>query len=135
MNLEEIFIEERLTAYLLLLRITPNLKGYRYIKEGVKKILKDPSKKFNVKKRLYAELGEDFSKREELVDRSMRHAIDVCFKKKGISEFERETKIYFSDDKPATREVLSLLTEIIKFDCEKLKRDEKGYLDQWIELE
>ncbi len=109
-----LFLEERLTIYLLILKINPNLRGYFFFKEGVKKIVEDPSKKHNVNNRLYSELANEFKISQDLIDRAMRHAIDVSYKRGGIIDFEKRMKIDFSSDKPTPRELLCTMAEKVK---------------------
>lgn len=111
-----ILVEENLTIYLLVLKITPNLKGYDLIKEGVRKILQDSSKKHNMSQGLYFELAEDFGFDIDLVDRAMRNAIDVSYKRGGICDFERTYNIDFSSPKPTPKELICILSEKIVLD-------------------
>lgn len=121
-NYNEILVEEKLTIYLMVLKITPNLKGYDLIKEGVRKILQDPSKKHNVNQRLYLELANIFNFDMDLVDRAMRNAIEVSFKRGGIEDFERTFKIDFTSSKPSPRELICILSEKIMLDKNIAKR-------------
>ena len=130
MECEEIFIEEKIIAYLLILGINPSLKGFSYFKEGVKKIIKDPAKKFNVHKKLYKELSEG-NGRDELVDRAMRHAIEVSVKKNGIIEFEKRSHVCFSSLRPTPREFLSLLAETVMLDVREFRSSNSKILKYW----
>ena len=118
-------IEEDLTIYLLVLKITPNLKGYDLIKEGVKIILQDLSKKHHVNQRLYFELANSFDFDMDLVDKAMRNAIDVSYKRGGICDFEKSFHIDFSSQKPTPRELICILSEKIVLDLNNLKKRPK----------
>ena len=111
----KVFIEERLAVLLMILKISPNLRGYAFIKLGVKKIVADNSKKHNVSHRLYQELANDFQVGHENVDRAMRHAIEVSCKRKGTAEFKRRFQIDLMSDRPSPRELLCILAEKIVF--------------------
>lgn len=109
-------VEEKLTIYLLVLKITPNLKGYDLIKEGVRKILQDTSKKHNMNQRLYLELANAFNFDMDLVDKAMRNAVDVSYKRGGICDFEKGFNIDFSSPKPSPKELICILSEKIILD-------------------
>lgn len=128
MDSEKTFVEERLMISLMLLKIYPCLKGYVYIKEGVKRILQDSSLKYNLHRRLYKDLSSNFKESEELIDRGMRHAINTGIKRKGIPAFEKNTKFHFSDSRPTPRELLIILAESIRFEWNKIKHNTQDYI-------
>ena len=111
MNFERFILEKEIALYLLVLKISPSLKGYTYIMSGTCKIAQDMSKKHNVTNRLYNEISEEFKVNKNLIDRAMRHAIDVSIKRNGIADFERFSSFDFSSDKPTPRELLAILAE------------------------
>jgi len=106
-----ILIEEKLSIYLIMLKIFPNLKGYDFLKEGAKRIIFDKAKKVNVGIGLYNEIAQDYSIRQGAVDRSMRHCLDVSFKRKGILDFERAYCIKFSSIRPRPKELICILAQ------------------------
>lgn len=110
---EEIFIEERITVFLLLLKITPNLKGYSYLKCAIKKILENRAYKRNMSNGLYEVMAKEFGISKNLIDRSMRHAILVGCKRGGIEYFELRTGYSFSNERPTPREMICTLVEIL----------------------
>ena len=110
---DEVLLEEKITIYLLVLKIGPNLKGYTFIKEGTKKIVKDNSKKYKIRTGLYCEIAKENNVLPDLVDRAMRHAIGLSIKRGGIRDFEKTFDIEFSTDRPSPRELLCVLAEIV----------------------
>lgn len=108
--MKEYFIEIRLIVYLMLLKITPNLKGYTYFKEVVKRICIDRMKKYQMAE-LFKEVALSYHEKPSLLDRSLRHAIDVSYKRSGIADFERSMKIGFAGNKPTVRELICVLVE------------------------
>ncbi len=115
-KVEEYVLDRQLTIYLMVLKISPNLKGYSYIKSCIEKIYKDNSKKINVNKYLYPEVAKEFNVDKSLIDRSMRHAIEVSVKRDGIRDFERFASFEFDRDKPTPKDLISLLAEKAKLD-------------------
>ncbi|MBE7073921.1 MAG: hypothetical protein E7379_02385 [Clostridiales bacterium] len=114
-----LLIEEKLSMLLILLKIFPNLRGYELFKEGVKRIINDKDKKNNVGINLYQELADDYDLKLDLVDRAMRHCLDVSFKRNGIVDFEKNCCVRFSCVKPRPKEVLCLLAEKVVLDVSK----------------
>ena len=107
----DLLIEERLSLYMIMLKISPNLMGYDFFKEGAKRIIKAADMKCKVGVRLYNEIGNDCGVRQDIVDRALRHAIDVSYKRNGIYDFERIMHHRFSMVKPSPRELLCFLAE------------------------
>lgn len=112
----KMYMEEKLIVYLMYLKITPNLKGYTYIKEAVMRICQDNDKKNKMSNNLFKELSEEYGDKVSLLDRSLRHAVDVSYKRNGIKDFERVTRVDFSENKPSAKEIICVLVEILKLD-------------------
>lgn len=110
--LKDIYIEEKIDIYLLLLKIGANLAGYKMIKSCVMKIIKDNTKKFRMRKNLYYEIACENNISPEDVDRLMRHAVKVSFKRDGLADFERQYDIEFSKERPSPRELVCVLAEL-----------------------
>lgn len=106
-----LLVEEKLSLFLIALKISPNLMGYDFLKEGAKKIIADGEKKRGVGIGLYKEIAKDSGVRHDIVDRALRHAIEVSYRRNGIYDFERVVHHRFSIQKPSPRELLCLLAE------------------------
>lgn len=117
-NLDEDVLERQAITYLSILKISPSINGYHYLKSCFKKICHDSSKKFKVNKVLYPEIAEEFNVENNLIDRSMRHAMRMSFKRGGIENMEKYLHFKFSSAIPTPREVLCVLVEV----AEKEKR-------------
>ena len=111
MNFERFILEKEMALYLLILKISPNLKGYAYLMRGACMIAQDMSKKHNVTNRLYYEISQEFHVNKGMIDRAIRHAIEVSIKRNGIADFEKFSSFGFSSDKPTPLELLSILAE------------------------
>ena len=121
----KILIQERLSIFLILLKITPNLMGYDFFKQGAEKIVYDGDKKVNVGLGLYREIAEDNGVKHDLVDRAMRHAIDVSFKRNGLYDFEKTYNIKFYMKKPSPKELLCILAEVAVTEANKILRNKE----------
>ena len=109
-------IEKQITAYLLLLKISPNLKGFIFLKEGTRLLLNNGALKYNVNNSFYRELSSYCRETEDLVDRAMRHAIDVSVKRNGVKEFERRLCLNFSCGRPSPKEIICTIAERVELD-------------------
>lgn len=114
-----LLIEEKLSVLLILLKIFPNLKGYNFIKEGAKRIIQDRDKKVKVGLKLYQEIANDHDTKLDVVDRSMRHCLDVSYKREGLIAFEKAFCIKFSSVKPRPKELLCALAEMAYREVQK----------------
>lgn len=134
MSAFEIFIEEKVFCYLLLLKISPSLKGYEFIKQGVRLLLKDPTKKNCVYKRIYREISESFNIKESLVDRAVRHSIKASTSRAGVRDFEMVTHRQFVSQYPSPREIICMLAELVRIEWIKMGASEAKYVSGWKNL-
>lgn len=116
MSLKKCFLEEKLIVYLMQMKITPNLKGYTYIKEAALRVCENSSKKRQMTNVLFKELAEEFGEKPSLLDRALRHAIEVSFKRNGIHDLERMISVYFTEKKPSPKEIICILAEKLNLD-------------------
>lgn len=118
---EDVFVEEKLIVYLSYLKIAPNLKGYAFMKSCIKHLVLNPLKKNNLTNGIYKEISEEYQIATNLIDRAMRHALLVSFKKDGIEDFEKRTGYSFASTRPTPRETICLLAELVKMDLISFK--------------
>ncbi len=129
-----VLLEERLSVYLMLLKITPNLKGYTYMKECAKQIFVDSTKKFNIQEKLYKDVGEMYNEKSTIIERSLRHAIDASLNRDGIKDFEKFMKMEFYNEKPSPRELLCVLVERAMVESNKMLANKSNIYKRWNEL-
>ena len=110
--LKDIYLEEKIDIYLLLLKIGANLAGYKMIKSCVIRVIKDNTRKFKMRKNLYQEIAYENNITADDVDRLMRHAVKVSYKRDGLADFERRYDIEFSKERPSPRELVCVLAEL-----------------------
>ena len=127
------FFEERLTFYLMLLKITPNLKGYEFMKECARRLSGDSINRFRSSEKLYSDVGKQFNEDKSIIERSVRNAIDVSLNRDGIRDFEKFMKIEFYNKKPTPKELLNMLVEKALVESNKMKLDEENLCKKWKE--
>lgn len=72
-------IETRVEFLLPFLGVPSNLKGYNYIKKALIIVCKDESKLKKVTTFLYPEIAKIYNTIPSRVERSIRHALEICF--------------------------------------------------------
>ena len=109
----ELFIIERCTKYLLEVGLAANLQGFRYLRDAIIYIVKDKSLKRNLNKALYPLVAKDFDVNISVVERAMRHAIDVASAKGGMDGLGRIFNCYTFNYgyQPSVGELISLIGE------------------------
>lgn len=112
----ELLVEERITAYLIIMKICPNIKGFKFILNGAKIIVNDISKKRNINNILYNILACDFHTDKATIDGALRHAIELADKRDGFKNFVKDFDFAIKGTRPTPRELLSALAIKIKND-------------------
>ena len=72
-------LDERISNIFISIGIPPHIKGYNYLREGIKMAVADPHIMGNVTKGLYPVIAEKFSTSASKVERAIRHAIEVAW--------------------------------------------------------
>ncbi len=126
-----VFLEERLSVYLMMLKITPNLKGYIFLKDCAKIIYSDSTMKFHINEKLYNIVGSQYNETSSIIERALRHAIEVSIKREGIKEFEKFMKIEFYNDKPTPRELLCILVERAVVESKLMLENQPYLINRW----
>jgi len=117
----ELFSKEEATKILVELGMSVNLQGFKYIQDGVTKVIKEPKLIKNVTKVLYPEIGKEYEVSGSVVERSMRHATDMAYFKTG---FKALHKIFGIEGeilgyKPSNCELIAMISEALRFKAEK----------------
>ena len=78
-----------ITSTLLSLGITPNLKGFDSIKQGISLIIADKSKYHQITKSLYPDIAKITGSTPGRVERSIRYAISVAIRADYEDEMQK----------------------------------------------
>ena len=84
-----IFVEEKLSSWLLKIRIMPNTKGYPILKDVVLQLVFDSSKKINMNKMLYPALAENYNISVSQVERRLKTVCEICKRESSESDLSR----------------------------------------------
>jgi two-component system response regulator (stage 0 sporulation protein A) len=106
-------LDERISKIFIAVGIPPHIKGYYYLREGVKMAVENPEIINNITKKLYPMIGEKFQTTASKVERAIRHAIEVACNRGRIETINTLLGIraYSASDKPTNGEFIALIAD------------------------
>lgn len=124
----EQIIREKTTAFLLEISIPVNLQGFKYIRDAVISIVKDPRNKRGVTKKLYPAIAEKYDVSVSIVERAIRHAIEVACARGCVGIVNRLLKcpLWDNEYKPTISELISLVGERMLAEAKKIEFEKLG---------
>ena len=106
-------LEEKISKIFINVGIPPHIKGYSFLREGVKMAVQEPTIINNVTKRLYPMIGERYSTSASKVERAIRHAIEVAWNRGRIDNINNilGVRAYLGAEKPTNSEFIALVAD------------------------
>ena len=106
-------LDERISGIFISIGIPPHIKGYNYLREGIKMAVEDPHIINNVTKGLYPIIGERFQTSASKVERAIRHAIEVAWNRGRIEAVNAifGARVYIGTEKPTNSEFIALVAD------------------------
>ena len=106
-------LDERISNIFVSVGIPAHIKGYQFLREGIKLVVDDPSIINSITKCLYPTIAERFSTSASKVERAIRHAIEVAWNRGRIENINSlfGAKVYSSSEKPTNGEFIALLAD------------------------
>ncbi len=106
-------IDEEISGIFISIGIPPHIKGYNYLREGIKMTVNKPSIINNVTKELYPKIGEKFDTSASKVERAIRHAIEVAWNRGRIDAINAVfgARVYIGTEKPTNSEFIALVAD------------------------
>lgn len=106
-------IDEKISDIFISIGIPPHIKGYSYLREGVKTTVATPSIINNVTKGLYPSIAERFATTPSKVERAIRHAIEVAWNRGRIDAINAVfgARVYLGSEKPTNSEFIALVAD------------------------
>ena len=98
---------------ILTIGISPNLKGYIYLKSAIKDVIRNHFLLYGLTKKLYPMIAQDYDANGMTVERAMRHAIESAWNR-GREEYIKSVfgvRSYVGIEKPTTGEFIALVAE------------------------
>lgn len=106
-------VEERITNIFISIGIPPHIKGYGYLREGIKMAMEDPKVLGSVTKKLYPVIGEKYETSASKVERAIRHAIEVAWNRGRVDAINAifGARVYLGNEKPTNSEFIALVAD------------------------
>lgn len=106
-------LDERISNIFISIGIPPNIKGYNYLREGIKMAVSDPHVMGNVTKGLYPVIAEKYCTSASKVERAIRHAIEVAWNRGRIDAINAifGARVYIGTEKPTNSEFIALVAD------------------------
>ncbi len=106
-------IDEKISRIFINVGIPPHIKGYAFLREGVKMAIEEPDIINNITKKLYPMIGEKYSTTASKVERAIRHAIEVAWNRGRIDNINNilGVRAYMGAEKPTNSEFIALVAD------------------------
>ena len=106
-------LDEKISKIFINVGIPPHIKGYCFLREGVKMAVSDPPIINNITKKLYPMIGEKYKTTPSKVERAIRHAIEVAWNRGRIESINAilGVRAYIGQEKPTNGEFIALIAD------------------------
>ena len=106
-------LDEKISKIFINVGIPPHIKGYSFLREGVKMAVDEPDIINNITKKLYPRIGEKFETTPSKVERAIRHAIEVAWNRGRIDSINNilGVRAYIGAEKPTNGEFIALIAD------------------------
>ena len=110
---QPVTLEEKISEIFISIGIPPHIKGYGYLREGIKLTIEHPYIINSVTKELYPSIAKRFSTTASKVERAIRHAIEVAWNRGRIDAINAifGARIYLGTEKPTNSEFIALVAD------------------------
>ena len=114
----EVSLDERLGSLFLTLGIPAHIKGYQYLRTGVKMAVENPAVVNRITKELYPGIAARFDTTASKVERAIRHAIEVAWNRGRVDTLNRVLgcRVCTPEDKPTNGEFIAMLADKLRLD-------------------
>ena len=116
------FIESEISNSLLTAGLPANLQGFQFLREAIMETLKHPELLQQLTKKLYPTIAALHKVNTAVVERSMRHVIDVAYKTQGLYGINEllSAPVFSANEKPCNGNLIALITEIVRRNLYKM---------------
>ena len=106
-------LEEKISDIFIAIGIPPHIKGYRYLRTGIKMAVEMPYIINNITKELYPNIAKQYDTTPSKVERAIRHAIEVAWNRARIEAINAVfgTRVYLGTEKPTNSEFIALVAD------------------------
>lgn len=106
-------LDEKISNIFISIGIPPHIKGYQYLREGIKMAIENPAIINSVTKELYPEIGKKFDTTASKVERAIRHAIEVAWNRGRVDAINAifGVRVYIGSERPTNSEFIALVAD------------------------
>jgi len=114
-------LDEKITSVFLVAGIPAHIKGYHYLREGIRMVYERPELISRITKELYPGIAHRFNTSASKVERAIRHAIEVAWSRGRIENINQlfGYNIYTKNDKPTNGEFIALVADKLLMEKER----------------
>ena len=113
---EEAQVGDKVANIFLMLGIPAHIKGYQYLREGVKMVMGNHDVINRITKELYPGVARRCQTTPSKVERAMRHAINVAWSRGRVDSVNRlfGCEIFSEHDRPTNGEFIALIADKLR---------------------
>lgn len=121
-NFSKIDLERYVTKIMLQIGVPAHLKGYHYLREAIMLAKQDMEVVSSVTKLLYPAVAKTFSSSDQKVERAIRNAVEVSWKRGNIETFEElfGYSIDTGKGRPTNSEYIARIADKIRLDIKAM---------------
>ncbi|MFW6006524.1 MAG: sporulation transcription factor Spo0A [bacterium] len=109
-----------ITEVLHELGVPAHIKGYMYLREAIELVIKDVEFLGAVTKELYPEVADKFDTTSSRVERAIRHAIEVVWKRGNSEALDKyfSNSVSLKDGKPTNSQFIAKIADKLRLEIE-----------------
>lgn len=106
-------LDEKISNIFTTIGIPPHIKGFVYMREGIKMAVENPSIINRVTKELYPKIAAKYSTTSSKVERAIRHAIEVAWNRGRTDAISSifGARVYIGNERPTNSEFIALVAD------------------------
>lgn len=106
-------LDEKLATIFVSIGIPPHIKGYQFLRDGIKFVVEDPTIINAITRELYPNIAKKHDTTPSKVERAIRHAIEVAWSRGKIDNINNlfGVKVYSANEKPTNGEFIALIAD------------------------
>ena len=106
-------VDDRMSNIFLSLGIPAHIKGYQFLREGVRLVIEQPDRINRITKELYPSIARRYATSPSKVERAIRHAIEVAWSRGRVESLNRAfgCRVAIPEDKPTNGEFIALVAD------------------------
>ena len=106
-------LDERLGNLFLTIGIPAHIKGYQFLRYGIKMVIEQPDVINRITKELYPSIAKHFGTTASKVERAIRHAIEVAWNRGRVDTLNRAfgCRVCTPEDKPTNGEFIAMIAD------------------------